>query len=118
MPSSSRPPWVPPPGTAPMHDEPPPHRVSPFHGVAIVDPSDPEVARARAAIAARLLGGQQQPTFVGRYVVVERIGAGGMGIVYAAYDPQLDRKVALKLLFRRDAGSGERERLVREAKAM
>lgn len=37
-------------------------------------------------------------TSLGRYVVVERIGAGGMGVVYGAYDPELDRKVALKLL--------------------
>jgi hypothetical protein len=35
---------------------------------------------------------------VGRYLVVERIGAGAMGVVYAAYEPKLDRKIALKLL--------------------
>jgi tetratricopeptide (TPR) repeat protein len=35
---------------------------------------------------------------LGRYVVVERIGAGGMGVVYAAHDPELDRRVALKVI--------------------
>ena len=59
---------------------------------------------------------------LGRYVLLDRIGLGGMGVVFAAYDPELDRKVALKLL-RSDwaAGPGAveaRSRLWREAQAL
>jgi anti-sigma factor RsiW len=35
---------------------------------------------------------------VGHFIVLEQVGAGAMGRVYAAHDPQLHRKVALKLL--------------------
>ena len=57
----------------------------------------------------------------GRFVVLEELGAGAMGQVYAAYDPQLDRRVALKLI--RAGGSAElagarSARLVREARAI
>ncbi len=60
---------------------------------------------------------------IGRYVVQERLGAGGMGIVYVAHDPELDRKIVLKLLHPGLAGSSTamstgRARLLREAQAM
>ena len=59
---------------------------------------------------------------VGRYLVVGLVGTGGMGEVYAAYDPELDRKIALKLLRTQssvvaDASEG-RARLLREAQAI
>ncbi len=58
-------------------------------------------------------------TAIGRYLVVHRLGAGGMGVVYAAYDAELDRKVALKLLRPKAAGgSAGHARLLREAQAM
>src|SRR6185295_4410493 len=61
-------------------------------------------------------------TTIGRHIVVKKLGAGGMGVVYAAYDPELNRKVAIKLLLR-DSGDSKgdsegRVRLMREAQAM
>jgi eukaryotic-like serine/threonine-protein kinase len=58
-----------------------------------------------------------------RYVVLDPLGEGGMGMVYAAYDSVLDRKVALKLLPPDDLEAGTeqnsgRARLLREAQAM
>ncbi|HRC55210.1 MAG TPA: serine/threonine-protein kinase [Kofleriaceae bacterium] len=58
---------------------------------------------------------------LGRYVVLDPIGEGAMGIVYRAYDPELDRDVALKLvrvLGEATARSNARGRLLREAQAM
>jgi serine/threonine protein kinase len=57
---------------------------------------------------------------VGRYLVLSSLGAGGMGVVFAAYDPQLDRKIALKLLRSGLAVSNKdaRTRLRREAQAI
>src|SRR5450631_87218 len=59
---------------------------------------------------------------IGRYVVLGLVGRGGMGEVYAAFDPELDRKVAVKLL-RVKAGNGVtmtegRQRTLREAQAI
>jgi len=55
---------------------------------------------------------------LGRYIVLNRLGVGGMGVVYTAFDPELDRKVAIKLLQHRGTGSMGPARLLREAKAM
>jgi serine/threonine-protein kinase len=57
-------------------------------------------------------------TLVGRYLVLSLIGRGGMGEVYAAYDPDLDRRVALKLLPTRLSAALSRARLLREARAL
>jgi predicted Ser/Thr protein kinase len=59
---------------------------------------------------------------VGRFRLLAELGRGGMGIVFAAYDPELGRKVAIKLVrpetsVTGSAGEGQ-ERLLREARAM
>jgi len=55
---------------------------------------------------------------LGRYVILYRLGSGGMGVVFAAYDPELDRKVALKLVRLENGSPAAREALRREAQAM
>src|SRR5512138_725756 len=59
---------------------------------------------------------------LGRYVLIDRLGAGGMGVVYSAYDPDLDRKVAIKIMrpdLYGDASATEgRARIVREGRAL
>jgi tetratricopeptide (TPR) repeat protein/predicted Ser/Thr protein kinase len=55
---------------------------------------------------------------IDRFVVLGVVGRGGMGEVYAAYDPQLDRKVAIKLLRAREEVPDGKSRLLREAQAI
>ncbi len=53
-----------------------------------------------------------------RYIVVEAVGRGGMGHVLRAYDPTLQREVALKLVNAEAVTINTRERVIREARAM
>ncbi|HUJ56852.1 MAG TPA: serine/threonine-protein kinase, partial [Kofleriaceae bacterium] len=53
---------------------------------------------------------------LGRYRIERTLGEGGMGVVHAAFDPDLERRVALKVL--RGEGGDARQRLLREARAM
>jgi tetratricopeptide (TPR) repeat protein len=61
----------------------------------------------------------RQGAKIGRFVVEEQLGAGGMGLVFAAHDRQLDRRVALKVLRTLTSeDESHRMRLLREGQAM
>ncbi len=81
--------------------------------MAVGVPSDPRQEGAEVL---------KRGTLLGRYVVLEQIGTGGLGQVYAAFDPELDRKVAVKLLKPSaksvDGNQLLQVRLLREAQAM
>src|SRR5215468_5893572 len=55
---------------------------------------------------------------LGRYRIERELGAGGMGVVHAAFDPDLQRRIALKVLRSANVTPNARERLLREARAM
>ena len=97
-------------------------RSSVIAGVETGEPQDTTVAGAEGEQTSRAVGPDRfRPgRAVGRYQVLEELAHGAMGVVYAAYDPKLDRKVALKLLLSDQAElAPERQaRLLREAQAM
>ncbi len=60
----------------------------------------------------------EQGTQIGRLKILRKLGAGAIGVVYAAYDPTLDREVAVKLIRGGQDSPAARVRLVREAQAL
>ena len=93
--------------------------------MSIRDGSDPGRVDALVATLSNVDGApvrdREDPlprgTTIRHFVVLERVGVGGMGVVYAAYDYGLDRRIALKLVHDR-GGATARARLLREAQAL
>jgi eukaryotic-like serine/threonine-protein kinase len=81
-----------------------------------------ETHQALARLESALFGAPARKRVLDRYPLIRKLGQGGSGIVYLAYDPRLDRKVAIKLLHPTGGaahGTSEgRARLLREAQAM
>jgi tRNA A-37 threonylcarbamoyl transferase component Bud32/tetratricopeptide (TPR) repeat protein len=71
-----------------------------------------------AGQAAEAVSDLPRGAVLGRYLVLERLGYGGMGTVYSAYDPELHRRVALKLVHSHLEDEELMRRLLREAQAM
>jgi serine/threonine protein kinase len=79
-------------------------RLKPSHG-------EPSVYKAAASVSGRYIGQ------IGRFLLIDVLGQGGFGCVYRAYDPQVDRLVALKVPRLHETDGQLLERFAAEAKA-
>ena len=64
------------------------------------------LANALKLLGERTAGMSGEPKFIGRYAIESPLGRGAMGMIYRAHDPDIDRKVAIKLI-RADLLDGE-----------
>ncbi|MCG8421274.1 MAG: serine/threonine-protein kinase [Proteobacteria bacterium] len=102
-----------------MGEQPPSHEQNAGDRIVGPDPAGGVVReRMRARLVEKMFGARQSEVKLGRFVILDRLGQGGNGIVYSAYDPQLDRRVAVKLLSPAHRGDKAKTRLLREAQAL
>jgi tetratricopeptide (TPR) repeat protein len=73
---------------------------------------------AREQVREALFGDPRRAATLGRFQVLERVGKGGMGEVYAAFDPELGRRVAVKIVTGDPGDTVGRARMMAEARAM
>jgi eukaryotic-like serine/threonine-protein kinase len=93
--------------------------VAPTETVSLKPPANVASRLRKARLEKQLFGAEQIAIKVDRFTMLERIGSGGMGEIYAAYDERLDRKVAIKLVRAETAVSPRAQaRLLREARAL
>ncbi len=71
---------------------------------------------SRQSLLAKMFGTKREPNRLDRYELLEELGRGGMGVVYKAHDPKLNRHVAIKLITKDDPRM--RDRFRREAQAI
>ncbi|MBK7537937.1 MAG: protein kinase [Myxococcales bacterium] len=85
--------------------------------LAVPPPSPPELERevALSRLKGRLFA-RERPVTLGRYHLLEMVGKGGMGVVWGAWDPQLERRVAIKVM--QPTVSATRERMLIEGQAL
>ncbi|MCA9654554.1 MAG: serine/threonine protein kinase, partial [Myxococcales bacterium] len=82
----------------------------------VLEPTQEEVRRARPR--RRRSPAPELGSSLGRYLVLEHVGRGAMGHVMRAYDPKLQREVAIKLVSNAVLDRSTRDRMLREARAM
>ncbi|MCA9696111.1 MAG: hypothetical protein KC431_01215, partial [Myxococcales bacterium] len=76
--------------------------------ITVVGDSDPGLPSSSVSL-------RIAPRSVGRYLLLDEVGKGGMGTVHSAFDPELERTVAIKLIY---ADKEPQDRLRREAQAI
>ena len=89
-----------------------------LHRSTTDDEPPAEVRGPAASASAAELSGEDDAESWGRYRLIEKVGAGSFGSVYRAWDPDLQREIAIKILHSRVADAQLKEQLLREGRAL